>query len=149
LDRIEVTRADNAEMSIPAFTPGTAATIKVCETKIKENKTSFSEIRITDRAGNILLCDPVIAVVGPGRHHFGGLHQTVHKLLLRNGNPGLRRVELRVNGRRLVTRALRPGGALRLDLARAMRPGPVNRVRVRAHGAANGSATLVISDQVA
>ena len=63
-----------------------------------------------------------------------------------NGRPGIRRLAVLVNGRRLATLSLRDGQTRHLNLSRAMRPGRNNTVVVKALGHRRGTVDVMISN---
>jgi hypothetical protein len=114
-------------------------------------QSSTLSLRVTNRAGKTVICDPVISELadqhdGAVRHVFAKLPQAESKLQLTNGVPGLRRVRVQVNNQHLRIDNLRDGEVRTLDVANAMRPGNDNTIAVTTHGGPGSSALLVISD---
>jgi hypothetical protein len=78
---------------------------------------------------------------------FVGVPHAESKLRLRNGRPGLTRVDVVVNGRLFRLGGLRPGAQRFVDLAAAMRPGHRNTIVLRPYGLPRSKATIMIADR--
>jgi hypothetical protein len=148
---IVATQAVNTSVAVPAFTRGTRAPIVVTATKINQTLTSQVALRVTDLAGNVTLCDPVIVQLVDQRNPrplnvFRGLNQAESKLQLTNGLPGLERVDVYVNGKHLRLDDLHDNEVRAVDVASLMRPGDRNTIMVKTHGPRDSSALLAISD---
>jgi hypothetical protein len=148
LDSVVVTKAVNASVVVPTFTPGTTAPLTVAATKQNQTATSQVELRLTDRAGNVTTCDPVLALVSAqgdsSRQTFTDIPPSEHVISISNGSPGLRHLEVRLNGRRFDV-DLRAAQEQTLDIGSAMRTG-ANTLEVVAHGPRRGAAELMIWD---
>jgi hypothetical protein len=151
LGTIVVTESTNAVTPVPAFTPGTTDPVMVIATKINQNRTARVALRVTDVAGNVTLCDPILAKLRIGKaskttQSYAGLPRAESKVRLMNLRPGVRSVTLVVNGRYFTPLRLAPGARRMINVARAMRPGNRNRITVIARGASGASVSVVISD---
>jgi VCBS repeat-containing protein len=156
LKSVEVTHIVNSTWSLPDFEQGTTDRLTGIETWVRNGKPAALDLRITDVAGNVTDCDPLIATVKidrrlkAGRHtvvqSFTAVPQAESKLLIVNGRPGLKRLRVTVNGRVFWFNRLKPGQILRYDFAKAMRPGSHNTIRVRAYGKAGASARIELSN---
>jgi MYXO-CTERM domain-containing protein len=71
LGKIEVTESKNASTPVPSFTVGTIAPVVVTATKIDKDQGSQVALRVTDVAGNVTVCDPVIAGETPEAYATG------------------------------------------------------------------------------
>lgn len=81
LASIDVTRAKNADVVVPAFTPGDTTDQMVTATKIKMGSGASVQMRATDVAGNATVCDPVIAELTAGEAQtFYGVPAAEHYL---------------------------------------------------------------------
>jgi hypothetical protein len=155
LASIVVTQHVNANVTWPPFTPGTTQPVVVTGTKINQNQTSTVALRVTDRAGNITTCDPVLSTLkiskthgrkGKARESYTALPWAESKVQLTNGDPGVRSVRLIVNGKNFRVIRIAPGTQRNVDVSRAMKPGSANRITVIAHGSNGSSVLVVISD---
>ncbi|MGH3006864.1 MAG: Ig-like domain-containing protein [Gaiellaceae bacterium] len=148
---ILVTKSTNANTVVPPFTPGTTDPVVVRATKINNSKSSSVELRVTDVAGNVTVCDPVITLVvreagKPESQTHTGIPAIEHNVLIENGNPGLNRLDVTVNGHTWKLTGLKAGQVSTLDVASAMNPGTDNTITLTAYGKPGASALVVISD---
>jgi hypothetical protein len=138
-------------VTVPAFTAGTTAPVVVTATKVNQALSSQVALEVRDVAGNRTTCDPVVAlsvrVSGrPQEQVFGGLAQSENRVTILNGSPGVRNLQISVNGQRFRLTGLRDNAQTTLDVSKAMRSGSSNTVTVTADGKPGASATVVISD---
>jgi hypothetical protein len=149
----------NAQVNIPAFTPGTTNPVLVTATKIDQNLTSNVTFEVTNMAGATTTCDPVDFTVSLGgfteRHVFRGLRSSEHYIRILNGAPGVLNMSFLVNGHLLRTPVLPDGATDILDIGSAMPtqlPGSAgtddhrNRVELFATGPRGASAYILIGD---
>jgi hypothetical protein len=151
LGSITVTTSVNATVAVPAFTTGTTAPVVVTATKIDQSTSAEVALTVTDVAGNVTDCDPVITelVRDSGRadaQSFSGITQAEHLVTIVNDSPGLRNLGVDVNGRKVTRVHLVDGQTVTLDLGSAMRPGSHNTITLTATGGSGGTATVVIHD---
>ncbi|HEV2851654.1 MAG TPA: hypothetical protein VHC97_02510 [Thermoanaerobaculia bacterium] len=151
LSKITVTRADNADVPIPPFSPGIIEPVIVTATKIDPNQRSRVDLEVLDEAGNVTRCDPVITLVTrdrgkPTSETINAVPQEENKITLYNGTPGLGNLLINVNGRRFRTTDLGNGEERTIDVSSAMLPGSRNTIILTAQGKPGGSATVVIHD---
>jgi hypothetical protein len=123
----------------------------VRSTKINQSLGSSFEIRATDRAGNFIICDPVLTTTvrdngKPAGESFSGLPQAESKVTVVNGDPGLNRIDVTVNGTMYKLTGLKNDATRTLDVSASMKPGSANTITITGHGSPNSSATAVISD---
>ena len=143
----------NLNVTVPNFTTGTTATVTVTATRINAAQPASLMLRVTDVAGNVEICDPVIATLRMGAtgrpvsKTFRGLPQADDRLRLTNGRPGVKKVAVWVNGRLFRVVSLRSGQTQEMSLTRVMRASG-NVVSVRAYGTARtrGAGTVLIHD---
>jgi hypothetical protein len=150
LASIRVTRQDNATVSVPTFDPGTRDPVVVLATKNNLSQSSRVELEVTDVAGNVTRCDPVLTLVvrergKPSRETLAGLPEAEGMLSLYGGPQGLHSIEVSVNGVKFRT-AVADGEERTLDISAAMLPGDRNLVTLTARGQPGGSATVVIHE---
>lgn len=152
LGGIRLLEAVNADVVIPEIPPGTA-TVVVTATKVDpEQRSRVLLAAATDCCFEcVAVGDPVLTElrIGEGsnrvRETFSDIPAAERYVTLQNGSPGLRRVQLVVNGKRLTPRWLRDGGVRRIDIGSAMLA-EKNIVTVIANGRPGTSALLVIAD---
>lgn len=148
---IEVTKSINSSTVVPPFTVGTTGQVTVTATKIDQSKSSQVELKITDVAGNVTICDPVLTLVTriagkPETETFTGLPQAESKITLTNGSPGVNRLDVVVNGVTFKLTGLKNGETRRLDVASAMKAGSNNTISLSAYGKPGGSIDVIIAD---
>lgn len=152
LAEIQVTRNDNADVTgTDDFTPGTKEEVVVTATKRNELLLSRVQLLVTDVAGNSRSCDPVLTQVlrangKPLHETYTGIPQEEHVVTIWNGNPGLKNLEILVNGRRYRVPKLDDGQEQTLDVSAAMIPGDKNIFVLKATGKPGGKAVLMIWD---
>lgn len=148
---IQVLQASNATVEIQPFEPGTKDTLIMIATKVDPAKASRVRLRATDLAGNVTECDPVLTeeVRGSGRpvpSVYSDVPPEERFVTVFNGDPGLRMLEVEVNGQRFRMAGLRPGEERTLDVGAAIREGQTSTFSLTSHGQPGGSATVLIWD---
>lgn len=133
------------------FTVGTTAAVVVTATKINQSLSSSVTLSVKDVAGNETICDPLLTVVireagKPEAETYTGLPQAESKVAITNGTPGVRNLELNVNGTVFKVNGLKDGATTDLDISSAMHAGNDNTVTITARGKPGASAFVVISD---
>ena len=150
LASITVLKSVNANTVVPPFVVGTTGVVMVRGTKIVQSSGSVVELRVTDVAGNSVVCDPVLTVVlrgsGEDSQTHSGLPAAESKILVVNDTPGVRHMDFTVNGVRFRLRNMADGGTYSLNVASAMKPGNANTITIDSKGPKGGSALVVISD---
>ncbi|HVA90761.1 MAG TPA: hypothetical protein VNL71_13075 [Chloroflexota bacterium] len=147
---IVTTTLNNATMPT-TFTSGATSPVVLTATKIDQSQGAQVGLQITDLAGNVTNCDPVLTDLirdshKPSTIRAAGIAQGEHLLHIYNGDPGLSHLIIRVNGVKILERDLEPNEQRTVDIASALQPGDHNRVTVIARGKQRGEATLVIAD---
>jgi hypothetical protein len=125
LASLVVTLSENADTVVPPFTPGTTDPVTVTSTKINQSQRARIEIRATDVAGNVAICDPVHVLLARGsgqpvKDIIGDVPRHENKVTIRNGKPGFNRVEIRVNGVKLRVVNLKNGEERTVDISSLM-----------------------------
>jgi len=151
LSSLVVTESDNADTPVPPFIPGTTEPVTVTATKIDQSRSAHVTIVATDEAGNSVNCDPIIALIQrnansddlKSKFHVA---QAEDKIMVVNGNPGLKNFEARVNGTKFKVTGLKNGEQRIIDVSSAMQPGNDNKITVTGHGPKDSWANVVISD---
>jgi len=151
LQSIVVTQSDNADTPVPPFTVGTTDPVTITATKIDQSQSAHVTIQVTDLAGNVVTCDPIITLVqrstkNDPQSSRTRVSQAENKIQIMNGEPGLRTFTALVNGVTFKVTGLRNNEVRTLDISSAMRPGTKNIIYVKGHGPQSASATVVISD---
>jgi hypothetical protein len=123
----------------------------VTSTKIDESLPSEVALRATDLAGNVTNCDPVLTTLAltTGRRvqqTFTDIPREEHFVTIQNGSPGLKRVEIRVNGKLFEVDSLRANQLRTIDIAGAMVAGRKNTITLVGHGVPGDSAMVLIAD---
>jgi len=150
LASIAVTKSTNANTVVPPFTVGTTDPVIVRGTKIVQSQGSVVELRVTDVAGNVTVCDPVMTVViraagKPETQRFTDIPRAEHWVRVNNGDPGIQQLKLEVNGEAFKALQLAHGEERLLDVAAAMREG-ANTITLTSTGKPGGEALVLISD---
>ena len=150
LAEILVTKSENADTVVPPFTVGTTDPVVLSSTKIDQTKRARVEARVTDLAGNVALCDPILTVAirsngssAPQTH--ADVPRAEHVVTVTNGAPGVTHLEILVNGKKFNVNGLKDGEEKTIDVASAMVDGD-NVVTLRATGNPGGSASVMIWD---
>jgi plastocyanin len=108
------------------------------------------QIIACDTLDNCTECDPASNVIRstgrPVRQMFLGIPQEEQFVTVRNGSPGLRNLQVWVNGERFRLKRLRDGEEQTLDVSSAMLPGDANVFVVTANGRPGASAMVLIWD---
>src|SRR5215208_2243103 len=152
LAEILVTKSQNADTVVPPFTVGTTDPVVTTSTKIDQTQRARVEVRATDLAGNVALCDPILAFVArtegkPEETTFTDVPHVEHVVTLMNGSPGFKSFELVVNGKKFKFNELASGAQQSIDIGSAMRPGD-NTVTLRGTGKKGSTANLLLWDGV-
>jgi hypothetical protein len=153
LQSIDVTIADNVSVVFnPAtFSPGTNDLIEVLGNKDDLDHSARLELRVTDVAGNVTVCDPVVTVKtrGFGRPEnatFTELPEAESLVTVSNDSPGIRNLDVVVNGQRFKIAGLGNGEEITMDVSSAMVEGYNNTIALIAYGRPGASALIVIHD---
>nr|ALG05175.1 ice-binding protein [bacterium] len=147
---IVVTKTINAVTIVDGFVPGTTQPVLVTSTKINPAMTSIVELRITDRCGNFVLADPVLTLLSLDKvkalsQAFKNIPPEEHFVTVTNGAPGLKRLELVVNGIPFVLDNLKNNEVRALNVQTAMNK-KSNRVKLIGSGKKGAAAFIIISD---
>ncbi|MFN2472197.1 MAG: hypothetical protein ABR583_14660 [Gaiellaceae bacterium] len=151
LKSITVTKQTNATVTGNSFTPGTKNPVVIRATRNNNSLSAQLALRAEDQNGNVTNCDPVITTVRRsvskrGVQTYRGLPAVEHKVMITNGRPGLRRLDVTVNGRQFKVRGLKAGETRRISVASAMKRGSRNVIQLRGYGGRGANATVVIHD---
>lgn len=150
LANIEVTWAINTQVDIPPYY-GSTSPITITATQIDPAFNWGLEFIATDFAGNSVVCDPVAGILARENGAsaplvMSGIPQVESTVTVVNGTPGMRALEVAVNGVVFRLTGLAAGETRTLDVSAAMLPGSGNVVVVTGHGRPGATATVVVSD---
>ncbi len=150
LQSIEVITSDNANTLVPPFAVGTTDPVVVTATKIDQSAGAAVDLKATDLAGNVTTCDPALVTVksGAGRatsQVVTGVSQAESRVSIYNNAPGVRQIDIKVNGKLFKATRLADGEVRTINVASGLTAGNHNRIVLTARGG-SGSADVVISD---
>jgi hypothetical protein len=152
LASIDVTYTKNITVDIVGFVFGTMAPVTVTGTAIDPAAHIGLTFIATDLAGNQTTCDPIVTRVlrengRPADQIFTGLPDFESKVTVSNGTPGVKSVDIVVNGIAFRLNGLRDGEVRTIDVASAMLPGNDNVISLTAHGGGGvGSALVMVAN---
>jgi hypothetical protein len=151
LERYQVVYVRNASVQVDPFSPGALGPVYVLATAVDLTKSLGVTVDFLDLAGNRATCDPVVLSVARVDDQvqdetFTDLPQAESRVAIFNGDPGMRKVVLIVNGTKFRELDLGAGEVRRLDVASAMHPGTDNTITVRVRGKKGATALIVIAD---
>jgi hypothetical protein len=148
LGSVVVTTSTNATTPVPAFTVGTTAPVVVTATKVDQSAGAEVALKVTDVAGNVTNCDPLLTTVARGDasvQTYTGIPRAESRVLITNGNPGLRTLTVTVNGTAFKV-SLASGATRKLNVSSAMHAGKTNVIRFQGRGPKGSSADVVLHD---
>ena len=148
---IVVNQSTNADTPVPPFTVGTNDPLIITATKIDQSQRSQVELTVTDVAGNVTVCDPILALLvrDPGKQEvqtFNNVAGAEHVLTIYNGNPGVANLEVWVNGKKEKIKGLRSGETATFDLGSFMKAQGGNTVQVKVGGRPGSTANMMLWD---
>ncbi len=150
LARYEVVYLRNATVAVDPFAAGTKTPVFVTATAVTKSTLGVT-VDFFDVAGNRATCDPIAVIVSreddqPEDQTFGRVAQAERYVTIQNGDPGMRKVKLTVNGVKFKEQDLLPGEVRTFDISTALRPGNKNTITVSARGKKGASALIVVAD---
>lgn len=140
----------NATVKMPTFTPGTKEPLVVTVTKVDPKRPAQVELTSCTMDGCCRTGDPVLTVlrIARGRNRiresFPGIPAAEHFISVQNGNPGLERLHVFVNGQRRAILQLSPQEVETIDIAAHMTES--NVITLTGQGPAGGRGLVLISD---
>lgn len=152
LAEIVVTKSENADTVVPPFTVGTNDPVVLSATKIDQTQKARIEARVTDLAGNVRICDPILLLLIRDKSTLALASQSdvpraEDHVTVTNGSPGIATFEIQVNGRKFKVSGLKDGEERTIDISSAMVDGD-NRVDFKVTGKPGGWANVMIWDGV-
>jgi hypothetical protein len=130
------------------FTVGTNDTVDTTATKTNQSESSTIKLEAIDVAGNITIFDPVDFEIQDGglqRSQTVNISPLEHVVMIANGTPGVRDMEIKVNGRALPLVHVKDGEGKTIDIENLINPVLQNKVDVTAYGPRGGTAWVVIT----
>ena len=151
LAAINVTSSNNVTVNIPAFTLGETGVVTVHAELIVQGQSGFVLLEIIDVAGNVFDCDPVITLEirengKPVSHTFENVPQAESNVTVTNHDPGVKNLEIDVNGKVFSLGGLKDNEVRNLDISSAMVEGDNNTITLTAKGKPGGRVTVLITD---
>jgi hypothetical protein len=148
---IVVTKSVNADTPVPPYADGTLDPITVTATKIDQTKSAHIELLVTDQAGNQAVCDPIQTMLvrdpnQPQVQNFRDVPQQENKVSINNSTPGLKAVEVWVNGVKFKAKDLKDGERTVIDITTALHAGSDNVVTLKGKGKKGSTAEIIIWD---
>ncbi len=132
------------------FTPPNTSTIPVTFTKIDQTKVAQFAVSACPPSGACCPIDPIFTVLQLTtgrwvRQSFAGVPKAEHFISVSNGDPGLKRLHVKVNGERFTTLTLSDNETRSLDVAAAMTEA-ANTITLTGAGELGASAAVAIGD---
>lgn len=154
LAEIVVTRSENSDTVVPPFTVGTNDPVILTSTKIDPAQRARVEARVTDLAGNTRLCDPIMLLLIRDKSESASLDagsdvpRAEDKVTITNGSPGLKKIDILVNGQTFKVTGLKDGEETTVDISSAMVDGDTNQVSFEVKGKKGSFANVMIWDGI-
>ena len=150
LSRYQVVYLDGV-LVVDPFAVGTQAPVFATATAKKKGSGLAVTVDFFDVGGHKVTCDPIATIVAreddqPEDQTFTNVAGADRYVTIVNGDPGMRKVRLIVNGTKFKERDLAPGETRSFDIASALKPGNRNTITVSARGKKGASAFIIISD---
>ncbi|HET9229420.1 MAG TPA: hypothetical protein VFR31_22260, partial [Thermoanaerobaculia bacterium] len=151
---IVVTKSENSDTVVPPFTVGTNDPVILTSTKIDPAQRARVEARVTDLAGNTRLCDPIMLLLIRDKSESASLDagndvpRAEDKVTITNGSPGLKKIDILVNGQTFKVTGLKDGEETTVDISSAMVDGDTNQVSFEVKGKKGAFANVMIWDGI-
>jgi hypothetical protein len=162
LRKIEVLKHENAkffqngvEVPAPNFSfklpKDLTKPVVITAQKIVQTNRAIVELKITNRVGNFCTCDPVLTTLELTsgrwiRQTFTDIPPHEHYVTVQNGNPGLKKLDIQVNGRVFKMNGLRDNEERTINVASAMNSSN-NTITLTGYGKPGDSAFVLIADE--
>jgi hypothetical protein len=140
---IVVTVATNTTVTFKMPAKGYTGTVVVTATKINQSAGSTVGLKVTDVCGNVTSFDPVDVTVNPDRHETVTVTVAGDESLVEIVNDGLEAMRITVNGHQTDIRLTEHETRI-VDVARAMVPGPNNKMVFEGWGRGGGHAVVTV-----
>ena len=132
---------------------GTFDPVVVGTTKIDQTKKAHVEARVTDLAGNVALCDPILLLLIRDKNttalqSLPDVPRAEDHVTVTNGKPGVATFEIQVNGQKFKVSGLKDGEERTIDVSSALVAGDNNKVELKVTGKPGGWANVMIWDGI-
>jgi hypothetical protein len=153
LAEILVTKSENADTVVPPFTVGTNDPVVLSSTKIDQTQKARVEARVTDLAGNVKICDPILLLLIRDKNQSAlaampDVPRAEDHVTVTNGAPGVATFEIQVNGQKFKVSGLKEHEERTIDISSAMIDGDRNQVDFKVTGKPGGWANVMIWDGI-
>lgn len=153
LAEIVVTKSENADTVVPPFTVGTKDPVVLSATKIDQTQKARIEARVTDLAGNVKICDPILLLLIRDKNQSAleavpDVPRAEDHVTVTNGAPGVATFEIKVNGQKFKVSGLKEHEERTIDISSAMVDGDRNQVEFKITGKPGGWVNVMIWDGV-
>jgi hypothetical protein len=150
LKTLRVFDLENAAERVPAFARGTRGPISLTISMFDDDRPARLAIEACNLRSECALLRPEIIPLrlgarGVASRSLGGVSGRKTVIEVRNGDPGLRKLTLRLDGRKFSVRPLEPDQSLSVELPATPRAA-VQTVEVLGRGAPDGEVMLVFSE---
>jgi hypothetical protein len=151
LSNVEILIQDNATVASPPIIEGDTGPVIIIATKTDQTKSARVELRVTDVMGNSITCDPVVTAAvrvtgAPASDSYTNLSESEDTVRIDNGNPGVKNIDMVVNGEQFKIAGLKDGERRIVKITSAMLEGGHNVVTLTSYGKPGGSAAVLIWD---
>ena len=132
------------------YSTPTTQLITVTATRRNSSQSAQLIVNATDVFGNVITCDPVLTTVTKLRNDngvqtFTDLPFDEHNVTIENNNPGLRGMDVIVNGVEFRVRGMEDNEVRELNVRRAMRHNNTNTITLIPRGRKGESADVTIA----
>lgn len=153
LASIVVTKSENADTVVPPFTFGTNDPVVLSATKIDQTQKARVEAQVTDLAGNVRTCDPILLLLIRDKNQSAleavpDVPRAEDHVTVTNGAPGVATFEIKVNGQKFKVSGLKEHEERTIDISSAMVDGDHNQVEFKITGKPGGWVNVMIWDGV-
>jgi hypothetical protein len=136
--------------TVAFFGTPTTAQVRTYAQRINTSLSAQLIVVATDAFGNNVSCDPVETTVTKLRHDrgiqtFTDIPYEEHFITIENGDPGLRGLDIDVNGQTFLVRGLTDNEVKRVNVRRAMLRGNSNTITLIPRGRRGESADVTIA----
>lgn len=150
LRTIEMADADHTEGTFAPFASGVKGPVAVTVAMTGDSPQASFAVRACNMRGQCSTDAALLLGMAVERtiasHTLAGVKRSQNKLRFLNDEHGIRRLTVKVNGRRFSIGPLAPGQSLEVDLSLAFQPGD-NEVTVAVRGAPGSAALLMLSER--
>jgi hypothetical protein len=134
------------------FVAGTRDPVRFRFTKVDPQYSAHFTLQVFDLAGGGIVIDPVMATVRvgdagrPTTTTLTDIPSVERVVTLTNGSPGVKVIDLTVNGTRFKVPGLKDGQSVTLDISSAMKSTDDNRIVITVHGPKRSTIDVLVWD---